>query len=196
MGFSSEWFVKLAKNNFDTYIKPTYNSVAFNYLEIGTFEGASLSYMFNNVMLNPSSKATVIDPFDSFINGCQNQLQIFKSNLQPYLDRITIIEGYSQNELNKLIPNSFDLIYVDGDHTSQAVFTDAMLSFPLLKSGGIMIFDDYLWMYDADHTTENIHSPRLHHLNHPYTGINAFLLYNREYLEVLVSNWQMIIKKL
>jgi predicted O-methyltransferase YrrM len=195
MVFSSNWFDNLAKNNFDTYIKPIYSSTAFNYLEIGTFEGASLSYMFNNVMLNKLSKATVIDPFDNF-NGSQNQLQIFKSNLQPYLDRITIIEGYSQNELNKLIPNSFDLIYVDGDHTSQAVFTDAMLSFPLLKSGGIMIFDDYLWMHDGPHTNENIHSPHLHHLNNPYTGINAFLLYNRKYLEVLVSNWQMIIKKL
>lgn len=37
----------------------------------------------------------------------------------------------------------FDFIYVDGSHRSPDVIYDAILSFGLLKKGGIMIFDDY-----------------------------------------------------
>jgi hypothetical protein len=96
--FSSNWFDNLAKNNFETYIKPVYSGSKCNYLEIGTFEGASLLYMFDYVLTNIESVATVIDPF----TFRSNQREIFNSNLQPHLDRINVITGESQNELVKL----------------------------------------------------------------------------------------------
>jgi hypothetical protein len=37
------------------------------------------------------------------------------------------------------------LIYIDGSHQAPDVLSDATLSFPLLKVGGTMIFDDYTW---------------------------------------------------
>ena len=58
---------------------------------------------------------------------------------------MNVIIGYSQNELKKLNKNYYDFIYIDGDHTNEGVFIDSVLSFPLLKNGGIIIFDDYLW---------------------------------------------------
>jgi predicted O-methyltransferase YrrM len=42
----------------------------------------------------------------------------------------------------------FDLIYIDGSHQAPDVLTDAVMSFQLLKVGGVMIFDDYLWSMD------------------------------------------------
>jgi hypothetical protein len=33
----------------------------------------------------------------------------------------------------------------DGSHRARDVLEDAVLSWPLLKVGGIMLFDDYLW---------------------------------------------------
>ena len=33
--------------------------------------------------------------------------------------------------------------YVDGDHTSEGAFLDGLLSWNLLRPGGVMIFDDY-----------------------------------------------------
>jgi predicted O-methyltransferase YrrM len=44
----------------------------------------------------------------------------------------------------------FDLIYVDASHYAVDVLTDAVLSFKLLKAGGILIFDDYLWAGDEN----------------------------------------------
>lgn len=33
--------------------------------------------------------------------------------------------------------------YVDGDHTSEGAFLDGLLSWDLLRPGGVLIFDDY-----------------------------------------------------
>ena len=39
----------------------------------------------------------------------------------------------------------FDFIYVDGSHQAQDVLADAVMSWMLLRKGGLLIFDDYLW---------------------------------------------------
>lgn len=39
----------------------------------------------------------------------------------------------------------FDFIYVDGSHHSADVYIDDGASWPMLVSGGVMIFDDYEW---------------------------------------------------
>ena len=38
---------------------------------------------------------------------------------------------------------TFDVIYVDGDHTEGGALFDLNLSWQLLKAGGVMIIDDY-----------------------------------------------------
>jgi predicted O-methyltransferase YrrM len=128
--FSSNWFENLAKDNFKNIIKPNFIGVEkINYLEIGCFEGASLTYMFENVLTHCESTATVIDPFIFY----ENQYNIFNENIKPYMNQINLKKGYSQDILSTLTQDYFDLIYIDGDHTSEGVFNDAILSFPLLK---------------------------------------------------------------
>ena len=39
----------------------------------------------------------------------------------------------------------YDLIFIDSNHTAPFVLSDSVLSWPLLKKGGTMIFDDYIW---------------------------------------------------
>lgn len=58
-----------------------------------------------------------------------------------------------------------------------------------------MIFDDYLWIYNGSHTCDNINDPNIHHPNNPYTGINTFLENNKDKLDIIVKNWQVIIRK-
>ena len=49
-----------------------------------------------------------------------------------------------------------------------------------------MAFDDYMWLGG---------SSDLEHSNNPYTGINFFLnMYENQY-DLIVKNWQIIIKK-
>jgi hypothetical protein len=41
------------------------------------------------------------------------------------------------------VDRSFDFIFIDGGHGAPAVLADAVLSFNLLRPGGVIAFDDY-----------------------------------------------------
>jgi predicted O-methyltransferase YrrM len=58
---------------------------------------------------------------------------------------------------------SYDFIYIDGSHKAADVLEDAVLSFRLLKVGGLLIFDDYAW--NGGGPTE---------FDNPRRGIDAF----------------------
>ena len=63
--------------------------------------------------------------------------------------KLQIHKGLSDKQLPNIIAsgfeNYFDLIYIDGSHQAPDVLTDAVLCFKLLRVGGLMFFDDYLW---------------------------------------------------
>lgn len=115
-----------------------------HYLEIGVHEGSSFFWMMDNILTHPDSRAVVIDPFLS------NYVDQFNYNLNASgaSDRVTIIQGRGEVETKKLPEESFDIIYIDGGHTAQIVFAQAAFTWQLLKTGGILIFDDYLWRKD------------------------------------------------
>jgi predicted O-methyltransferase YrrM len=60
-------------------------------------------------------------------------------------ERVTVKRGYSHEVLPTLEDNSFDIIYIDGNHEPEYVLEDAVLAFRKLKVGGRLIFDDYGW---------------------------------------------------
>jgi predicted O-methyltransferase YrrM len=67
--------------------------------------------------------------------------------MEPY-SNVRSVRNNSENFLrnNK---TEWDFIYIDGDHTEQAVYADAIGAWPLLKAEGILAFDDYLWGNDV-----------------------------------------------
>ena len=66
--------------------------------------------------------------------------------------KVTKIKATSREALRKLPFESYDLVYLDGSHMAADVLEDAVLSFPLLKPGGILIFDDYQLVRDRELT--------------------------------------------
>jgi predicted O-methyltransferase YrrM len=80
--------------------------------------------------------------------------------------------------------NAFDVIYIDGSHYAADVLSDAVLSFPLLKSGGIMIFDDYQWR------------PYSEEWKMPRAAINGFCASYENKTEIIHVGYQLILKKL
>eukprot|EP00960_Hanusia_phi_P054998 762836-Hanusia_phi.AAC.3 len=98
---------------------------------------------------------------------------------EDYDEEEDFIKGKSQDVLRKLEDKeTYDLVYVDGDHTASAVMTDAILAYPLLKRGGILIFDDYLW-----NGMQNIQ-------DRPMLAVNAFLEMWSEDIDVLHVGYQ------
>ncbi|MBU9889106.1 MAG: class I SAM-dependent methyltransferase [Candidatus Omnitrophica bacterium] len=176
--FSSDWVsvhVPVWKKFLDQYK----GEPKIRYLEIGVFEGRSLIWMLENILTHPSATATGIDPFyDPYHKTCLTNLN--KSGLA---NKTTLIAGKSQEKLRDLPLSSFDIIYVDGSHTSQDVATDVTLGWMLLKNGGIMILDDYGW---STGFPEDL-NPRI--------AIDCFITTHRNEMEVLHQDFQVLIRK-
>lgn len=65
--------------------------------------------------------------------------------------QVEVLQELSHLQLPKMMESyaeKFDIIYIDGNHTTPFVLTDALMSWYLLKPNGIMIFDDYEWGKD------------------------------------------------
>jgi predicted O-methyltransferase YrrM len=164
-------------------------------LEIGSFEGRSALFFLNFLPLStivcvdawdssnmdPEVLATIPDLSDEFPKAQER----FDRNLAPFAGRTTKIVGQSADILPRLAlgNEAFDLIYVDGDHTSVAVYRDCTLSWPLLKPRGVMIFDDYEW------TRPSAAERR------PKLGVDAFLGAVQEGYRELHRGYQLIIQR-
>lgn len=102
-------------------------------LEIGSFEGKSTIWFLENLLKNPKSTITCVDPWTSY---SQNSDSFNSYNTEG-------TEWNFKSHKNTLLYN----ISESGseNHTSPFVLTDCVLSWYVLKEHGLMIFDDYLW---------------------------------------------------
>ena len=179
--FTSDWFSMWAKD-WETHLK-TYIGKDINYLELGSFEGRSLIWMLENILTSQKSTATCID---IWINKTIEKR--FLSNiLTSSYEKVKILKGYVNFILGDLYHSKkgyYDIIYIDADHSSNSVLRDACMCFEVCKIGGIIIFDDYKW--------ENTN-------NSPATmkeAIDSFLMCYKGFYEILIQNYQVIIKRI
>ncbi len=186
--FTVDWFSHNIPS-WNIYLNNFKNKPNLNFLEIGSFQGRSTVWLLENILTDENSSITCIDTFEGSIehhiyskNELINLFDIFVHNVSTFKNKINIIRGKSQ-EVLKLLNESFDFIYIDGDHTAVSVIEDAILSFSLLKKGGIMIFDDYEWLVMNNY------------IDNPKPAIDAFLEIYANKITLLYKDYQVIIKK-
>lgn len=129
------------------------SSRPIKYAEIGAFYGANIVSVAETYGAHPDSTLVAIDPwvdYDDYpeYKGEQPKTyETFVRNMEAcgLTDKVTVKRGYSHEVLPTLEDNSFDIIYIDGNHEPEYVLEDAVLSFRKLKVGGLLIFDDYGW---------------------------------------------------
>jgi predicted O-methyltransferase YrrM len=172
------------------YLNEFKNKSNLHFLEIGSFQGRSTVWLLENILTDDTSAITCIDTFEGsiehtihFQNDIKNLFDIFSHNISKFKNKVNIIKDKSQDALKK-INEQYDFIYIDGDHKASSVIEDAILSFPLLKKGGIMIFDDYLWFQMKKF------------IDNPKVAIDAFLEIYADKITILYKNHQVIIEKL
>jgi predicted O-methyltransferase YrrM len=126
-------------------------------VEIGVYEGASTCWWSDNFMDHPSSRLISIDPFTGNDEYRQNREKfptlddielIARTNASKSKNagKIDIRKGCSWDlfpALNVELKQPIDILYIDGEHTPNAVCRDLALYYPLLRSGGALILDDY-----------------------------------------------------
>tara|TARA_Y100000389_G_scaffold12878_1_gene11528 strand:+ start:1092 stop:2705 length:1614 start_codon:yes stop_codon:yes gene_type:complete len=141
---TENWFPII---NLEDYNKP------IKYLEIGALYGANLISISNTYCKHEASRMYCIDPwedYDDYPEYKYEQDKIYNSflkNIKTFEieDKTIVKRGYSRDILGEFDDEMFDMIYIDGNHESEYVMEDAVLSFRKLKKGGILIFDDYEW---------------------------------------------------
>ena len=196
--FTEDWF---SADDLVQFL-PLKTQEEIHFLEIGSFEGKSTVWFLENILLNEKSTITCIDPwttysqnnnsFDSY-NKVDSEWN-FTDNKNTFLhniylsgfkNKVIIEQGFSNEILPKFILDkiNYDIIFIDGNHTSPFVITDGIMSWYLLKEGGLMIFDDYLWS-DSNSTL----SPKL--------AVDSFINCFRDYIEVIWSEYRLVIKKI
>jgi predicted O-methyltransferase YrrM len=190
--FTVDWF-SANIHCWTHYLKEFKGKPNLRFLEIGSYQGRSTVWLLENILTDDSSIITCIDTFEGSAehhecNECKKDLKnlfdIFSHNISAFSNKVNIIRDKSQVAL-KRITEEYDFIYVDGDHKASAVIEDAILSFHLLKNGGMMIFDDYEWSC----------SKTL--IDDPKPAIDAFMLIYADKIKVLLVNpHQVIIQKI
>ena len=144
--FTFDWVSPHAQawENDLAHLKGKANLVA---LEIGCFEGQSACWFLDNILTDPTSRLTCVDPFAIPMDSVL--LRYFEGYFDHNIaasgasDRVTKLTGHSQVVLRTLQSSSFDFVYVDGSHRVGDVLQDAVLAWTLLRPGGTAMFDDY-----------------------------------------------------
>jgi len=68
--------------------------------------------------------------------------QFYERQMAPFAASVTIVEGDSRQTLSAYTDRSFDLVYVDGNHTYEFVRSDAELGAEMVKDTGFLMFND------------------------------------------------------
>jgi predicted O-methyltransferase YrrM len=105
-----------------------------NVMEIGFNAGFSTLLM---LLTNPNINITCFDLGEhKYTMPCYNKMK------ETFGNRINIIIGDSTKTLQN-INNIYDLIHIDGGHTTDVANSDIINSYRLSKQGTILIMDDY-----------------------------------------------------
>jgi predicted O-methyltransferase YrrM len=185
--FSYDWQTP----NFPTWerVLPVFD-MPLSILEIGCYEGRSTLWFLNRY---PDCRIACLDTFEGGLDHKQLGVDFsgaearFHANvLRPHGSQARLLHGSSFKSLIRLnyTHARFNLILIDGSHLAADVLSDAVLSWPLLVKGGVMIFDDYGWGGERPpHET-------------PRPAIDAFLACHKDRYTVLEFGYQVIVQRL
>lgn len=203
--FTNNWFQSTAKNVWDKVvpqIKP------HKILEVGTYEGASACYMVQQMA---NEFPIELHCIDTWAGGVEHQLGGFVESDMPSVEErfnhniaraiklaayqvdLTVHKCFSDEALAKLLvagkKNYFDFIYIDGSHQAPDVLADAVLAFKLLRVGGLIVFDDYLWSENMPYGKDPLRCPK--------PAIDAFVNLNFRKLQIITAPLcQLYVQKL
>lgn len=168
--FTADWFSRFA----EIWRQVLARHPAAKLLEIGSYEGRSACFLIEEcardrpielhcidtwaggVEHDPQAMAQVEARFDGNIECARAAaahpvaFHKHKSASHPALIQLLAAGG----------AGDFDLVYVDGSHQAPDVLADAVLSFQLLKVGGVLIFDDYLWAMEPVGAQDAFNMPK------------------------------------
>ncbi|MDE8349051.1 MAG: class I SAM-dependent methyltransferase [Acidocella sp.] len=203
--FTNNWFDQYAKNVWNNLVpqaKPQ------KILEVGSYEGASACFLIEALSNENEIEIHCVDTWEGSIENfpdgvpnvnMRNVESRFDHNVKLAISKVekpvNLVKhkSFSDVSLSKMIGDGkkqyFDFVYIDGSHQAPDVLCDAVLAFRLLKTGGIMVFDDYLWAENLPYGFDPIRCPKL--------AIDSFVnIYFRKLKVLQAPLYQLYIQKI
>lgn len=200
--FTNSWF---------DYVRPIWDHLIppkgpSKILEIGSYEGASTCHLIDLLAKDRDIELHCIDTWDGGVEHKDMKVDMtavearFKRNIDismakwPNKVNLTLHKTTSDMALPRMLSsgykNYFDLIYVDGSHQAPDVLFDLVVGFNMLRTGGLMIMDDYIWV-------ERWLANGVDLLRCPKPAIDAFVNINIRRVNILPYHlWQLYVEKL
>src|SRR5262245_20729983 len=149
-----------------------------DYLDIGSWEGQSAVFA---AWLFPNAKITAADWFANV-----RAVELSDRYTSSFSERVEKKKGTSWDVLSQLhkVGRTFDVILIDADHRFDAVLIDTIKSWPLLRVGGYLIWDDYLW------TNEQVK-----YLS-PKPAIDSWVYSRRNLIQPVFADYQICVRKI
>ena len=166
------------------------------FLEIGSWEGESSCWYLDNILTGDNCSITCVDSWEGgeeHTNIMETIESNFLSNIESRRTNVEILKGYSKEMLLSIQDRKgyYDFVYVDGGHTLKDVITDLILSFDLVKPGGIIGMDDFMW----GSPQYKVGDPKPDHMR-PEHAIRTFVTAFTDEIEVIAQGGQVWVKKL
>lgn len=174
-------------------------------LEIGSYEGASACFLIDHLAVRHALELHCIDTWEGGVE--HKDVGTDMAAVEARFDRnvakslaaaahpVSFVKhkGPSLSELARLVAagasGRFDFIYIDGSHLAQDVLADAVLALDLLKVGGMIVFDDYLWAEDLDYGRDPLRTPKI--------AVDAFVNINFRRVRVVSAPlYQVFVQKM
>ncbi|MDF0554112.1 tetratricopeptide repeat protein [Kamptonema sp. UHCC 0994] len=174
--FTQDWFTHNIPI-WEKHLQQFAGIPGLNILEIGSFQGMSTCWLLDNILTDITARITSIDLyFQAQFDG-----NIAKTGVS---EKVIKLEGLSQDLLVTLTSDYYEVAYIDGCHKASSVLQDTVLSWRLVKIGGLIIFDDYEFTF-PENPEQN-----------PKLGIDTFISMYQNQLEVIHKGYQLIVKKI
>lgn len=141
--FTSDWFT--ARIPIWERFLPPLQGEPLHTLEIGSHDGRSALWVLEHVLAYPAATITCVDPWENSEVERRFDRNVAASGKS---DQLVKRKGPSWRELPELPAGRFAFVYIDGCREALNVLKDAVLSFQLLRPGGLLCLDDYLWQND------------------------------------------------
>jgi hypothetical protein len=165
-----------------------YEDKSIKIMEIGAYHGANICSYMKTYAQHNMTEIHCVDPWFYYNEYDENtdkqpakNYSLFLNNISKLnsidINKVYIHRGISGNIVPTFQNESFDIIYIDGNHRKRYVLEDSVNCFNKIKKGGWLIFDD-------------THDPEVNE------GIQSFLkIYTHYFDEIKLQNSQLFIKR-
>lgn len=164
--YTQDWSIFLAPSLSKLF--PTPPTKPMKAVEIGSFEGRGTRTLFERLAAHHrDSRLYCVDPWqDVYVPGKTSKFgdidQLFIGQYQRFLrntrdlgTKIVPMKGMS-DQVVPMIGDRLDFALIDGDHSPEQVYRDASMLLPLMRKGGVILFDDYPWIHNGVRCSEGI----------------------------------------